>query len=255
MRASTRWCDAALGAMGSLAVLLLWEVVARWGGADPSIFPPPSIAVVTALHHVSVEDLLANAAISLQRIVLGFALGASLGVVLAVAGGWYHLLGNLLRPVVELLRPIPPLAWIPISIVWFGLGESSKVFVIFFAAFFPVFTNTWKGMSGIDPVLLRAGQTMDVSGPSLLFRVAVPAAMPDIATGLRISWGLSFGVLVAAELIAADFGLGHMIMNARELGQVDVIILGIVIIGIVNLVTDWAIALLIRRHLGNWHPT
>jgi len=250
-----RWRDAALGVIGSLAVLLLWEVAARWGGADPTVFPPPSTAVILALHHVSADELLGNVAISLERIVLGFALGAGLGVTLAVAGGWYRLLGNLLRPVVELLRPIPPLAWIPIAIVWFGLGESSKVFVIFLAAFFPIFTNAWKGMTGIDPMLLRAAQTMDVAGPELLFRVAVPAAMPDIATGLRIGWGLSFGVLVAAELIAADTGLGHMIMNARELGQVDVIILGILVIGIVNLVTDWGIVLLMSRHLGNWHPT
>lgn len=254
MNASLRWRDAALGGIGTLAVLILWEAAARWGGANPLVFPAPTTAVVNALHHVPPDVLAGYVAISLQRIVLGFAAGASLGVALAVAGGWYHLLGNLLRPVVELLRPIPPLAWIPMAIVWFGLGESSKVFVIFLAAFFPVFTNAWKGMTGIDPVLLRAGQTMDLKGPALLFKVALPAALPDIATGLRIGWGLSFGVLVAAELIAADSGLGYMIMNARQLADVDTIILGILLIGVVNLLTDWGIGALIRRQLGSWHP-
>jgi ABC-type nitrate/sulfonate/bicarbonate transport system permease component len=254
MSASVRWRDAALGGIGALAVLALWEAAARWGGASPLVFPPPSTAVIGALERVPGDVLVGHVAISLQRIVLGFVTGATLGVVLAVAGGWYRILGNLMRPIVELLRPIPPLAWIPMAIVWFGLGESSKVFVIFLAAFFPVFTNAWKGVTGIDPVLLRAGQTMDLTGPALLFKVALPAAMPDIATGLRIGWGLSFGVLVAAELIAADSGMGYMIMNARQLADVGTIILGILMIGAANLVTDWAFGAVIRRRLGTWHP-
>jgi ABC-type nitrate/sulfonate/bicarbonate transport system permease component len=255
MSASMRWRDIALGGVGTFAVLGLWEAAARWGGASPLVFPSPSTAVANALQRNAGALLAEYVAVSLQRIALGFAAGAALGVVLAVAGGWYRTFGNLMRPLVELLRPIPPLAWIPMAIVWFGLGESSKVFVIFLAAFFPVFTNAWKGMTGIDPVLLRAGQTMDLKGPALLFKVALPAAMPDIATGLRIAWGLSFGVLVAAELIAADSGLGYMIMNARQLADVDTIILGILLIGVVNLLTDWGIGALIRRQLGRWHPT
>jgi ABC-type nitrate/sulfonate/bicarbonate transport system permease component len=255
MSTSLRWRDMTLGGIGTVAVLVLWEAAARWGSASPLVFPPPSSAVIGALHRMPLDVLSGYVAISLERIVLGFFAGAVLGVVLAVAGGWYRNFGNVLRPMVELLRPIPPLAWIPMAIVWFGLGESSKVFVIFLAAFFPVFTNAWKGMTGIDPVLLRAGQTMDLTGPALLFRVALPAAMPDIATGLRIGWGLSFGVLVAAELIAADSGLGYMIMKARQLADVDTIIFGILLIGVVNLITDWGIASLIRRQLGNWHPT
>ena len=141
------------------------------------------------------------------------------------------------------------------AIVWFGLGEPSKVFVIFLGAFFPVLTNTWKGMSNIDATLLRAGQTMGLSGPELLIKVAIPASLPDIATGLRIGWGLAFGVLVAAELIAAESGLGYMIMNARQLGEVEVIILGILIIGAANLVTDWLLARALARWLGTWQGT
>ena len=108
-------------------------------------------------------------------------------------------------------------------------------------------------MIGIDPALLRAGQTLGLRGPVLLFRVAVPAAMPDLATGIRIGWGLSFGVLVAAELIAADRGMGFMIMNARQLGEVDVIVFGIILIGAMNLITDYAIGAVIRRRIGRWH--
>lgn len=240
--------DLLLPLAGILIVLAAWELLARSGMVNPAVFPPPGHAVVVGLQKVPLNDLAGHVWISLQRIALGFLAGALLGIGIGVAGGWYRLLGNLVRPVVELLRPIPPLAWIPMAIVWFGLGEPSKVFVIFLGAFFPVLTNTWKGMANMDPTLLRAGQTMGLSGMQLLIKVAIPATLPDIATGLRVGWGLAFGVLVAAELIAAESGLGYMIMNARLLGEVEVIILGILLIGATNLVTDWLLA----RGLARW---
>jgi ABC-type nitrate/sulfonate/bicarbonate transport system permease component len=240
---------------GALAALLLWEAVARSGAASPSVFPAPTAAIRVALERVPLADLLGHVGVSLGRVLGGFALGAGLGVLLGITSGWYRTLGTLIHPVIELLRPIPPLAWIPMAIVWLGLGEPSKVFVIFLGAFFPVVTNTYRGMTGIDPLLLRAAQTMGLSGPGLLVRVAVPAAMPDIATGVRVGWGLSFGVLVAAELIAAEQGMGFMIMNARQLGETAVIVFGILLIGATNLVTDYAIGEVIRRRLGRWHAT
>ena len=245
-----RAMSALLGMAGVLLVLGAWELVARSGVVSQAVFPPPSHALMIGLRKVPLTDLGGHAWISLQRIALGFSAGALLAIAIAVAGGWYRTFGNLMRPVVELLRPIPPLAWIPMAIVWFGLGEPSKVFVIFLGAFFPVLTNTWKGMANIDPTLLRAGQTMGLSGPELLWKVAIPATMPDIATGLRIGWGLAFGVLVAAELIAAESGLGYMIMHARQLGEVEVIILGILVIGAANLVTDWVLARVLAGWLG-----
>jgi ABC-type nitrate/sulfonate/bicarbonate transport system permease component len=158
------------------------------------------------------------------------------------------------RPLIELLRPIPPLAWIPLAIIWFGLGEPSKFFIIFLGAFFPVVTAAYYGVKSVDPVLIRAAQTLGYSGAELLRRVILPASSPDLATGLRIGWGLSFGVLVAAELIAADRGLGFMIMNARNTGQsVSVIVVGILLIGALNLVTDAAIGGAIQRWIARWH--
>ncbi len=245
--------EAMLGAFGAAAVVVAWEAVARSGVVSPAIFPAPSAAIVGALTRLPPGEILGSVAISLLRILEGFALGATLGIALALASGWYRIFGNLVRPLVEVLRPIPPLAWIPMAIVWFGLGEPSKVFVIFLGAFFPVLTNAYRGVTGVDPVLIRAAQTMDVTGLRLLIKVVIPAAMPDIATGLRVGWGLSFGVLVAAELIAAESGMGFMIMNARQFGDVGVIVFGILLIGACNLATDWGLALLIRRWLGRWH--
>ena len=253
---NTRAGDALLGMAGILIVLGAWELAARSGVVSQSVFPAPTRAVADGLRHVPLADLAGHVWISLQRIAIGFSAGALLGVGIAIAGGWYRTFGNLVRPAAELLRPIPPLAWIPMAIVWFGLGEPSKVFVIFLGAFFPVLTNTWKGMANIDPTLLRAGQTMGLSGPQLLLKVAIPSTLPDIATGLRIGWGLAFGVLVAAELIAAESGLGYMIMNARQLGEVEVIILGILVIGAANLVTDSLLARILARwlHKGQESP-
>ena len=108
-------------------------------------------------------------------------------------------------------------------------------------------------MTAIDPILFRAAQTMGHTGPSLLFKVAIPAVMPDVATGIRVGWGLSFGVLVAAELIAAERGMGFMIMEARQLGEIGIVIFGIILIGATNLASDYAIGAVIRRRIGRWH--
>ena len=242
-----------LGLIGALLFLLLWEVAARLIWNDPQVLPAPTQAVASAVRHLTAPELAAHVGVSLARIVIGFAFAAAAGIALGVAAGWYAWIGPIVRPVVDLLRPIPPLAWIPIAIVWFGLGESSKWFVIFLGAFFPVFTNAYRGMIAIQPVLLRAARTMDVDGPALLAKVALPAALPDIATGLRVGFGLSFGILVAAELIAADRGMGFLVMQSRQIGELGVAVFGILLIGIVSLVSDAALAAGLRRAIGRRH--
>lgn len=246
----TRPSRPALGALGALALILLWEASARFVWNDAQVLPAPTQAMAAAWQHLTAATLVEHVGASLWRIVAGFALGALAGVTLGVAAGWYPWLARLVRPIVEVLRPIPPLAWIPIAIVWFGLGEPSKVFVIFLGAFFPIFTNAWRGMASIPPVLLSAARTMDVDGPALLFKVAIPAALPDISTGLRVGFGLSFGILVAAELIAAERGMGFLVMHSRQLGQLGVAVFAILLIGVVTLVADAALAALLRRLVG-----
>jgi ABC-type nitrate/sulfonate/bicarbonate transport system permease component len=238
---------------GVIAILLLWQVVVTLELVNPAIFPGPMRVVRDALTLVSADDLLQHVWRSLLRIIQGFLIGGSLGVVVGVTAGWYRWLGSAVRTPIELLRPIPPLAWIPLALIWFGLGESSKVFIIALGAFFPVVTNAYKGMIGIDPDLLRAAQTLGVRGWRLLPQVALPAALPDIAIGVRVGWSLSFGALVAAEILAASQGLGFMIMNARELGQIGVIIYGIILIGMLNLITDYLIREFIFKRQLKWH--
>jgi ABC-type nitrate/sulfonate/bicarbonate transport system permease component len=241
------------GAAGVAGFLALWEIAARLVWRDAQVLPSPTQAMLAAARYMTAGELAAHVAVSLSRIIGGFALGAAGGIALGIGAGWYAWLARIVRPVVDLLRPIPPLAWIPIAIVWFGLGEPSKWFVIFLGAFFPVFTNAYRGMASIPPVLLRAARTMNVDGVALLFKVAIPAALPDIATGLRVGFGLSFGTLVAAELIAADRGMGYLVMRSRELGDLGVAVFGILLIGVVSLASDAALAAglrhLMRRRL------
>lgn len=246
--------DALLGLAGALIVLAGWELLVRGGAIDRTLFPSPTMAFAEAAERLSVGTVAEHTLWSLYRIVVGFSLGALAGTVVGIAAGWYRGIGLVLRPVIELLRPIPPLAWIPLAIIWFGLGEPSKFFIIFLGAFFPVVTAAYQGITSVDPVLIRAAQTYGLKGPALLWHVGLPGAAPDLATGLRIGWGLAFGVLVAAELIAADRGLGYMIMNERNTtGSVSVIVVGITLIGLLNLLTDWAIAAAGQRYIGRWH--
>ncbi len=235
------------GAAGVLTLLIAWEAAARLVWRDPQVLPSPIQCLQAAWQHLSPGELLRHVSVSLGRIAGGFLLAALAGVALGVACGWYRVLGRVLRPLIDCLRPIPPLAWIPMAIIWFGLGEASKWFVIFLGAFFPIFTNAWRGMVSIPPEILRAARTMDVDGPALLFKVAVPAALPDIATGLRVGFGLAFGILVAAELIAADSGMGYLVMQSRELGRLGLAVFGVLLIGVVSLVADAALDGGLRR--------
>ena len=246
--------DVLLGLAGTALVILAWEAASRSGTIDPAIFPSPSQAIAEASRRLTAGQVGEHMAWSLFRVFSGFLLGAVAGTLVGVLAGWARGFGLVVRPIIELLRPIPPLAWIPLAIIWFGLGEPSKFFIIFLGAFFPVVTAAYQGVRGVDPMLIRAAQTLGLRGHRLLLQVIVPAASPDLATGIRIGWGLSFGVLVAAELIAADRGLGYMIMNERNTGgSVSVIVVGILLIGMLNLLTDAAIGGAIQHWIGRWH--
>jgi ABC-type nitrate/sulfonate/bicarbonate transport system permease component len=237
--------------LGFIAILAIWQLVAVFKLINPVVFPGPAKVVAAAISDVPLGKLVQHIGISLMRVVLGFGIGAGAGILLGVTCGWYLRLGSILRTPIDLIRPIPPLAWIPLAIIWLGLGEPSKVLIIFLGAFFPVFTNTYKGMVNVDPSFVRAAQMLGLRGRRLLLRVIVPATLPDIATGTRIGWSYSFGCMVAAELIAAKSGLGYLIMRARQDGQIAVIVYGVIVIGLINLATDFLIhGVLIKRKLA-----
>ncbi len=235
--------------VGVAITLGLWQLVHVMEWISPVIFPGPLVVAQAGFLGIPVPRLLEHMAASLMRVSQGFMIGAALGITLGITAGWYRGIGNVLRAPIELLRPIPPLAWIPLAIIWLGLGEASKVLVIFFGAFFPIFTNTYKGMVNTDPILMKAGMALGLKGWRLMWQVAIPAASVDIALALRVGFTYSFGAMVAAELIAADSGLGYLIMNARDFGQIAVVIFGILMIGTLALIVDFALQFAIARRL------
>jgi ABC-type nitrate/sulfonate/bicarbonate transport system permease component len=238
---------------GFIFIIILWFLITKFELIQSEIFPGPIAVAKSTVENLTIGRIGEHVGMSLMRVFIGFIIGGFAGVALGVICGWYVKLGSILRTPIELLRPIPPLAWIPLAIIWLGLGESSKIFIISLGAFFPLFTNTYKGMISIEPNIIRAGQMLGLKNEKLLARVVMPATLPDIATGMRLGWSYCFGSMVAAELIAADNGLGYMIMHARELAMIGVIVFGILLIGTINLFTDSFIQEFILRRKLRWH--
>ena len=186
--------------------------------------------------------------------LLGFAIAALLGVSLGMAVGRSRFLENLLDPMLELLRPIPPLAFLPMMVLWFGIGEASKIAFIAYAAFFPIFTTTLEGIKYVDPLLLRAAASLGANQRDMFRYVVLPSAMPGTITGLRLGFGLSFFVIVAAEFIAADSGLGYLINDARTFFLVSQMLLGAAVIGLIGFTFNRMLRMLEARLL-RWRKT
>jgi ABC-type nitrate/sulfonate/bicarbonate transport system permease component len=170
--------------------------------------------------------------------------------------GWSPTLRHIVEPVAELIRPIPPLAWIPISILWLGIGTSSAAFIIFLGAFFPILLTTISGVQSIDPLFIDAARTLNATNRQILLKVLVPGAVPAIFTGLRVGMGIGWMTLVAAEFtgVKQGYGLGYMIMTARDLQRPDAIVAGMLVIGMIGSGTDRVFHFLRQRFIP-WRST
>lgn len=190
---------------------------------------------------------------SLQRVFYGYAAAVLLAVPLGILAGWHASLRQIVEPVVELIRPIPPLAWIPIAILWFGIGSGSAAFIIFLGSFFPILLTTISGVHAIDPVLIDAARTLNATNRQILIKVLVPGAVPAIFTGLRVGMGIGWMTLVAAEFtgVKQGYGLGQLIMTARDLQRPDAIVAGMLIIGLIGSGID-RVFYLIRKRFITW---
>jgi ABC-type nitrate/sulfonate/bicarbonate transport system permease component len=177
---------------------------------------------------------------SLYRVALGYAVAALLAIPLGLLMGWSPGLLRMIRPLFELVRPIPPLAWIPIAILWFGIGIKSAAFIIFLGAFFPILLNTISGVLSINPILIEAARTLHAKEKDIFFKVLLPGAVPSIFVGMRIGIGIGWMTLVAAEFtgVKEGFGLGYMIMTARDIQRPDEILAGMLVIGVIGLLID-----------------
>jgi sulfonate transport system permease protein len=224
-----------------VVIVAAWELAARTGAVQNTLLPPPS-AVLAAFWNLLVHGrLLANAGASLERVLAGFALAAVLGLSVGVAMGTSRAGGRLGDLVIQVLRPIPPIAWIPLAILWFGIGEPSKIFIIFLGAVFPIVINTLEGIRSTDRRYVELARALEVPRARFVRKVILPGALPAISTGLRVGLGNAWVCVVAAELIAADKGVGFIIMDGRELSRTDVVIAGMVTIGIIGKLMDVAL--------------
>jgi ABC-type nitrate/sulfonate/bicarbonate transport system permease component len=238
------------------AFLVFWELVSIYGTRiNPQLdvmLPPPTAVFSAAVDLYNRGALMTNIFASLARVLIAVGMAALLGVPLGLAMGWSPRIRVVVDPLLEFIRPIPPLAWIPLSILWFGIGDTQIEYIIFLAAFFPVCLNAMAGARDVDTYLVRAGLSLGAGRRELFTTVVLPGALPNIFTGLRVGLGIGWMALVAGELVAAPSGLGFMINNARTLFRSDYILLGMVLIGILGILLDFLMrkaALLIMP----WH--
>jgi ABC-type nitrate/sulfonate/bicarbonate transport system permease component len=240
------------------AFLVLWSglagLVVVLGLFNPIFLPGPWLVLGSLAELAAKGQLWIHVRATLERVAVGFATGAALGVGLGLAAGALRPVRDLVEPLVELVRPIPPLAVLPLFIVWVGIGEASKVGFITYATFFPIFLTTVTGVRQIDPLLLRAARSLGAGGLRLFLRVILPAALPDILTGLRLGVALAFFVIVISEFIGAEHGLGYLINDGRNFFLVPQMLGAAVVLGLLGYAGN-ALVRLLERRLVRWqHP-
>lgn len=234
--------------LGSLALLMtLWELAVAVGLVSPRELPPPSQVAEAGWTLLTTQNLLSDVAISVGRALVGFVLGSAVAIVVALGTGRSAPVRRLLEPALQVLRPIPALAWVPFSILWFGIGEGQKVFVIALGVFFPVWLNTHLGVARTPQRYLNVARTLGATRRDLFLRVSLPAALPLTVAGLRQGIALAFLLLVAAELTGATAGLGALISQAHLLFRPDLMIVGLMALGVLGASVDFLFARTARR--------
>lgn len=233
-----------------MAIVSGWSLAA-WGGWFPAFLLPSPHKVAQAFAELNDNGLLLDHIwVSMLRLGAGYGLSVLLALPLAFVVSSRPLLARLMAPVLEFLRQIPPLAMMPLLILWLGIGETQKIGVIVLACFFPVFLSTVGGITQCDPKLVEVGRVAGLSQRSILWRIVLPSALPSVVVGLRIALGQGWRALVGAELVASAAGLGYMIVDAENLARTDIVMVGILVIGVLGMTTDW----LARRSISAAAP-
>jgi NitT/TauT family transport system permease protein len=227
-------------------IVLAWYAVRASGLVNPALVPAPH-QVFTKFGELLRERLLLDILMSTQRVFIGVTLGVALAVPVGFLLGWYQGLRSFVDPVINFFRALPPIALIPLVIVYFGIGESAKIAILFYASFFAGVIVMYEGIAQISPLFVRVARTLGATDFEIFRRVIVPLTFPHMLTAVRVALGVAWATLVASELIAAQQGLGAMIQNASSFFQLDIIYVGIICIGFIALAMDLALRLLTRR--------
>ena len=228
----------ALGLIVPAVLLLLWQLAVDRAWVSPLLLAPPRQVLVAFRELIVSGALRENLLISLDRVLKGFLLGSSLGFLTGTLFGVSKFAEDLFSPTLQAIRQVPLLGWMPLIILWFGIGEFSKVIFIAIGAFFPTLLNTTIGIRGVSRDYLEVGRVYQLSWIRTLGLIVIPAALPSIVSGIRLSISISWLLVVGAELITANSGLGQMMTNAREMFRTDVVFVGIIVIGLIGLLID-----------------
>lgn len=234
-----------------LLLLVVWEAGSRYGLISPLVLPAPT-EVLEAFRHLFESGMLyKHLTASLQRLVIGFTCGTILGTVVGVLIGLYSMARSAFRPLVAAIFPIPKIALLPLFIIWFGIGEGSKVATILFGSFFPMVIATYGGIDAVDRSLIRMGQSFNMSRAAIIRKIVLPSALPAILNGMRIAASISIILLVAAEMIGAEYGIGAYVLLAGNLMATDQLIAGVIVLSVLGLIVSWLISLA-ERHFLRW---
>ncbi|MFZ5780179.1 MAG: ABC transporter permease [Pseudomonadota bacterium] len=236
-----------LGLLSFGTVLIVYSIVSNLPGANHVITPTPQEIAATLAESISDGTLFSAIGASLVRVLVGYALGCSAAIAIGVLMGWFRTFEYLVDPIVEAVRPTPPLAYIPLVIIWVGIDERSRILVIFLASFLTCIVSTVTGIKQVPRVFVEAGQTLGAGQTRLFLTIAIPSALPYIFAGLRVVLAASWTTLVAAELVAAQDGLGWMLQNGRRFLRTDVVMAGVVVIGVLAFSMDRVLRYLQRR--------
>jgi NitT/TauT family transport system permease protein len=246
----TQWRRVWLGLFAFMVLLIAWEVLARFSGWGVNIFPDP-ITVVTSLADLTVNGtLLKHTVASLFRVTAGFYLAIAFGIPLGILLGRLQIARSLINPVIQFLRPISPLAWIPLAMLWFGIGDRPAIFLIFLSSFFPLVVSTAIAVYNINPTFFQVAANFNFNRAETITKLIVPAIIPEVVTALRLTVTIAWLVVVAAEMIAVQSGLGYLIWDARNALRMDYVMVGMLIIGLIGLLLDY-----LMKRLGSIEST
>jgi sulfonate transport system permease protein len=246
LQALTQWALPA-------AIVVAWEAASLAGFIPGRVLPAPTDVIAAGWKLLLSGELLRNIWVSFWRAIVGFAIGGGIGFVLGLANGLSDRSERIFDSTLQMVRNIPHLALIPLVILWFGIDEEAKLFLVALGVFFPIYINTQHGIRTVDPQLVEMGRTYGMSAPTLFRRVILPGALPSIFVGLRYALGIMWLTLIVAETISASSGIGYMAMQAREFLLVDVVVLSILIYALLGKLADSTARVLERLCLA-WHP-
>jgi NitT/TauT family transport system permease protein len=235
-----------------LCILVIWELITRFSGWSHQVFPTPLMVLASMQELIGNGTLLKHAVASLFRVSIGFFLAVILGIPIGIILGRLRNCKLLFNPLVHFLRPISPLAWIPLAMLWFGIGDLPAIFLIFLSSFFPLVVATSVAVESIKPTFFQIAANFNLNRYEIITKIIMPAITPEIITALRLTITIAWLVVVAAEMIAVQSGLGYMILDSRNALRMDYVMVGMIVIGIIGLLLDFIMRILANIESTAW---